>query len=520
MPGPVVLVVLDGWGLRGERDHNAVALAQTPCFDDLWQRYPHSTLTAHGEEVGLAPGQMGNSNVGHLNLGAGRIVYQIPVIIDRAIAGGDFFTNPVLTEAMAKARGRTLHLMGLFSDGGVHSHLRHLLALWELADRSQVERVAVHCFLDGRDVPPRWVEKNLADVVEARGEEALGSIATIMGRYYAMDRDRRWERTKAAYDAMVAGQGLTAPDPRTAVREAYRRGETDEFVQPTVLVDDQGRPRATVADGDVVIFFNFRADRARQLVWALTEPDFDGWERGRGPAIHLATMAPYEDQPRVPAAFYPMDLTDTFGEVVSRHGLRQLRLAETEKYAHVTYFFNGGREEPFPGEERILVPSPKVATYDLKPEMSAPEVTGEFLAALAADRFDTAIVNYANPDMVGHTGVLEAAIRACEAVDQGLERMATAVLRRGGALLVVADHGNAEMMLDPETGEPHTAHTTNPVPAILVADNLPGVRLADGILANVAPTLLELLGIPAPPAMTHPSLLQHDSKDQQRRYAL
>lgn len=511
VPGPVVLVVLDGWGLRDEVEGNAVALAETPCFDRLLRQYSHSRLRAHGEHVGLGPGQMGNSNVGHLNLGAGRVVYQTPVVIDRAIAAGDFFANPVLTAAMTAARGRTLHLMGLFSDGGVHSHVNHLLALMDMADRHGLDKVAVHCFLDGRDVAPQWARQTFDALAAARGAAALDKVGTVMGRYFAMDRDRRWERTRAAYEALVHGRGLTAADPLAAVGQAYGRGETDEFVQPTVIVNETGEPRAVIGDDDVVIFYNFRADRARQLMWALIDPQFDGWQGPAAPNIHFVAMSSYEDEPRTPVAFPQDVLADTFGEVAARHGLRQLRLAETEKYAHVTYFFNGGREQPWPGEERVLIPSPKVATYDLQPAMSAVAVTNHLLAALSEDRFDAIIVNYANPDMVGHTGDLQAAIKACATVDGCLARVVAAVIDRGGALLVLADHGNAEMMFDPVTGGPHTAHTLNPVPAILVSENLSVAAIADGVLANVAPTLLELLGIPPPRLMTHPSLLQQNT---------
>lgn len=503
-----MLVILDGWGINENSEANAVAQAHTPAFDDLWARYPHARLLTHGQHVGLSQGQMGNSNVGHLNLGAGRIVYQTPVIIDQAIADGSFFNNPALLEASRRAQNSTLHLMGLFSDGGVHSHWRHLLALWQFAQQMDLPSVKIHCFLDGRDVPPRWAERTFADFRAAAGNQALEAVATVSGRYYAMDRDERWERTFAAYAALVDGQGFTAPDPVAAVRQGYDRGETDEFIQPTVITDAGGQRRGAIQAGDVVIFFNFRADRARQLVAALAAETFSGWSRTPLADLHLATMSTYVEPSPYPVLFPQDDIKDTFGEVVSRHGLRQLRLAETEKYAHVTYFFNGGREEAWPGEERVLVPSPAVATYDLQPEMSAAQVTDQLLTALAGQSFDTAIVNYANPDMVGHTGDLKAAIKACEAVDAALQRIVPAVLAQRGALLILADHGNAEQMTDAATGGPHTAHTTNPVPVILVADHLPPFTLADGVLANAAATLLELLGIKPPQAMTHGSLIR------------
>ncbi|MBX6377112.1 MAG: 2,3-bisphosphoglycerate-independent phosphoglycerate mutase [Clostridia bacterium] len=514
MEGPVALIVLDGWGLRDETTGNAVRLARTPVMDALTATHPFTTLRADGEAVGLLPGQMGNSNVGHLNLGAGRVVYQDLTRIHRALADGGFERNPVIVAALAAARpdgagGRvpTLHLLGLLSDGGVHSHIDHALALVDLAARVGVRRLALHAFLDGRDVPPTSAGPFLEAAERRLREAGLGRVATVSGRYYAMDRDRRWDRTEKAYRAIAEGVGPRAPSAMAALEAAYARGETDEFVTPTVVVPDGGEP-LRVEPGDSLFFFNFRADRARQLTWAFVQEDFAGFARRRLP-VHFATMTRYDETLDVPVAFPPQDLRRTMGEVVSEAGLTQLRIAETEKYAHVTYFFNGGREEVFPGEERILVPSPRVATYDLQPEMSAPEVTERLLERLGAaggpPRF--VVLNYANPDMVGHTGVLEAAIAAVETVDRCLGRVIEALLSLRGAALVLADHGNAETMIDPETGGPHTAHTLNPVPCVLVAADGVRRRLRPGILADAAPTLLELLGLPAPPEMTGRSLV-------------
>ncbi|ADU52318.1 phosphoglycerate mutase [Thermaerobacter marianensis DSM 12885] len=503
-PRPVALIILDGWGLRAERENNAVALADTPVMDELWASWPHSQLEASGEAVGLPKGLMGNSNVGHLNLGAGRIVYQDIVRISRAIADGSFFENEVLVGAARRARerGGRLHLIGLVSDGGVHSSLEHLLALLELGRRQGVETV-VHAFTDGRDTPPTSAPEYVRRV-----EEAGGRIATVVGRYFAMDRDKRWDRTERAYRALVLGEGHRAPSAAAALEQAYARGQTDEFIEPVVITDAEGRPLPRITARDETVFFNFRADRARQLARALADPGFDAFRRpeGAGP-VPLTQMIEYDEEFTLPTAFPPVYLKETFGEVVARAGLRQLRIAETEKYAHVTYFFNGREETPFPGEERVLIPSPKVATYDLKPEMSAPEVTERVVAEIGSGRFDAVVLNFANPDMVGHTGVLEAAIQACATVDRCLGRVLEAIRRQGGAALVLADHGNAEIMVDPATGEPHTAHTTSPVPCVLVDPRHRHARLRDGILADAAPTLLELMGLEPPGAMTGRSLI-------------
>lgn len=516
---PVALIVLDGWGLNPNPEANAVAMARTPNFDRYWQTYPHTKLEASGEAVGLVPGQMGDSNVGHLNLGAGRIVYQTLVRIHRSIRDGSFFTLPVWQEVAGRLRrsGGALHLLGLVSDGGVHSHIHHLFALIDMARQAGLDRIHVHAFLDGRDVPPTSAP-GFIQALERKLEEAgAGDIASVAGRYYAMDRDRRWERTRQAFEAIYSGQGLTAPSARAAVEQAYERGETDEFVKPTVVVDGEGRPRGPIRPGDAAIFFNFRPDRARQLTRALFEEHFDGFPR---PAdfrpVPLVTMTQYEQDFPLPVAFGPQFIDMPMGEVVSRAGLRQLRIAETEKYAHVTYFFNGGEERVFPGEERVLVPSPKVATYDLKPEMSAYEVAAEAVRWIEEDRLDFMVLNFANPDMVGHTGVLEAAIRACEAVDECLGQVVEAIRAKGGAALVLADHGNADQMVDYATGQPHTNHTLHPVPCILVDDTRKDVRLRDGgVLANAAPTLLEVIGLPKPPQMEADSLIE--KKEEGRR---
>jgi len=495
---PTGLIVLDGLGLSDRREGNAWALAATPNLDRLWRRVPSSRLQASGEAVGLAPGQMGDSNVGHLNLGAGRVVVQDVLRISRSVASGEFFDNPVLVEACRP--GHEVHFIGLVSDGGVHSHAEHLRALIELARRKNVARVAVHAILDGRDVPP---ESAGAFIDQLERELAgIGDIATIMGRYWAMDRDGRWDRLQAAHAAMVMGRGRRAANARAALAEGYARGETDEFLTPTVL---QG---TGIGTDDSAICFNFRADRARQLSRALADPGFASFPREGGPR-RLVTMTLYDEEFPLPHAFAPLPRpAHGLGEWISRLGLSQLRIAETEKYAHVTYFFSGGREAPYPGERRVLVPSPRVATYDLQPEMSAREVTDAALAQIRDDPPDVVILNYANPDMVGHTGILPAAIRAVETVDTCLGRVVPAFR----AALIVADHGNAEQMLDRVTGGAYTAHTSNPVPAMLVDSSRSGAALADGILADVAPTLLELMGLPIPPEMTGHSLLRRTER--------
>ncbi len=502
---PVVLVVLDGWGCAPPGPGNAVSEARTPVFDRLTREYPHGTLEASGPAVGLPPGQMGNSEVGHLNIGAGRVVYQDLTRISKAIEDGSFFRNRVLVQAFDKAAGRgsTLHLMGLVSGGGVHSDLGHLAACLELAGRRQVSSVVVHAFLDGRDTAPQSALEYLADVQGTMDALGVGRFGVIAGRYYAMDRDTRWDRVKLAYDALVHGAGFFAADAPAAVSAAYRRGETDEFVRPTIVAPETG---PHVRDGDVCLFFNFRPDRARELTRAFFEKDFTGFDRGRHvPTADFVTMTEYKKEFPLPAAFPADHPRHVLADVLAEHGLRQLHIAETEKYAHVTFFFNGGVEKAVAGERRILVPSPRdVPTYDHKPEMSAFGVTDELVDALESGAFEFVVVNYANADMVGHTGVVSAAIAAVEAVDECLGRVVEAATSRGGVCLVTADHGNSDNMLEPD-GSPNTAHTTNLVPFVATAA---GVRVrSGGRLCDLAPTALALLGIAQPKEMTGADLL-------------
>jgi len=504
------LMILDGWGYREEEAGNAIAQADLPYFRRLWREYPHTLLQASGEAVGLPAGQMGNSEVGHLNIGAGRVVYQELTRIFRAIANGELAGNQVLAEAMDRTRagGKALHFLGLISDGGVHSHLEHLFALLDLAKERRVPKVYVHAFLDGRDVLPESGKGYLAQLEEKLQKLGLGQIATVSGRYYAMDRDKRWERVEKAYRALVYGEGEKAAGALAAVDQAYDLRVTDEFVLPTVIIGADGKPVGQVQDGDTVVFFNFRADRARELTRAFVDEDFAGFDRPGRPRVHFVCLTEYDVTIAAPVAFPPQNLENTLAEVIARAGLRQLRIAETEKYAHVTFFFNGGIEEPVPGEERCLVPSPKVATYNLKPEMSAPEVTEELLERIEAAAFDVAILNFANPDMVGHTGVFDATVRAVETVDACLGRIAAALRECGGTLIITADHGNAEAKVDLATGLPLTAHTTNLVPFILIGDKLRGQRLREGgALCDIAPTVLKLLGLEQPAEMTGKSLI-------------
>ena len=512
---PVVLVVCDGWGCAAPSEGNAIALARKPVFDRWLSREPWTRLEASGEAVGLPAGLMGNSEVGHLNLGAGRMVPQDLLRIDLAIRDGSFFDNPVLVGAAdaAKRAGATLHLLGLVSDGGVHSHERHLIALLELARRRGVPRIAVHAFTDGRDTPPRSARtyfERLRDPLAASGAR----VATVTGRYYAMDRDSRWDRVARAYEALVAGRGLEAASPEAAVDAAYARGESDEFIPPTVIAGREGPAR--IHDGDSAIFFNFRADRARQLTRALSEEDFAEFPRPHARRIRLATFADYKKEFRLPVAFPPLTLSRILAEVWADAGVRNLRLAETEKYAHVTYFFNGGVERAFPGEERLLVPSWKGATYDLHPEMSAGEITDRLVEQLARPELLGYVVNYANADMVGHTGKLAETIRAVETLDACLARVERAVRERNAVLVMTADHGNAEKMLDPKTGQPHTAHTTNPVPFVLVNAGAP-TPLREGTLADVGPTLLRLQGLEPPREMTGRDLRDGEAGAGSRR---
>ncbi|MDQ3693094.1 MAG: 2,3-bisphosphoglycerate-independent phosphoglycerate mutase [Chloroflexota bacterium] len=511
--GPVVLAILDGWGIAAPGPGNAVAAAYTPVMDRLLAAYPQAALRCAGEDVGLPPGQMGNSEVGHLNLGAGFVVYQWLTRLDRAIADGSFFRNETFHAAInhVRATGGTLHLLGLVSDGGVHSHLDHLTALLRLASQEGLARVAVHAFTDGRDTSPTSGLGFIVSLEQTMADLGIGQIATISGRYYAMDRDHRWDRVQRAYDAMVYGQGDHATSATAAIQINYDQAITDEFLPPTVIAGSDGEA-TVIQPGDAIICFNFRADRARQLTDALTSPEFIGFERGAAlPNLFVATMARYEAGLPVAVAFPPHDVVYPLARAISEAGPRQFHAAETEKYAHVTFFFNGGREEPFPGEERALIPSPRIATYDLQPEMSAAGVTAATVAAITSGRYRFVIVNFANPDMVGHTGVFAAAVRAVETVDACLGEVVAATLAAGGRLLVTADHGNAETMLDPLTGQPLTAHTTNPVPVVLVIPEADPYRHAvlrpDARLSAIAPTVLTLLGLAIPAAMTEPPLL-------------
>ena len=508
-PKPVVLLILDGWGHREDPADNALAQATLPNWHRLLANAPHTLIHTEGRHVGLPEGQMGNSEVGHMNLGAGRIVYQDLTRIDAAIEDGSFFANAELVAACeaAKAAGKTLHVFGLLSPGGVHSHELHIFAMLDLAKRQGVPRVAVHAFLDGRDTPPKSAEPSLRALQDLCAELGNAHIASVSGRYYAMDRDKRWDRLRLAWDAMVdARSDHHAVSGVAALEAAYARGENDEFVLPTVI--DGAQP---MADGDAVVFMNFRADRARQLTAAFVSPAFDGFDARKPSLARFVCLTEYDARLPAPVAFAPDDLRQTFGELLADAGLTQLRIAETEKYAHVTFFFSGGREDVFAGEERILIPSPKVATYDLQPEMSCPELTAKLVEAIGSGRFDAIICNIANPDMVGHSGDLHAAILAAQAVDVAIGEVDAAVRKAGGALLITADHGNLEMMRDPATGQPHTAHTVGPVPLVLVLPESAGQRAvtlrSGGALRDVAPTLLDLLGLAQPADMSGRSLI-------------
>jgi 2,3-bisphosphoglycerate-independent phosphoglycerate mutase len=510
---PVLLVVLDGWGIRAEREANAIAIAGTPNLDALARDFPSTALETSGLSVGLPEGQMGNSEVGHTNLGAGRIVYQDLVRINRAVEDGSFFRNDALLLACHRARasGGSLHLMGLLSDGGVHSHQEHLHACLDLARREGVARTFVHAFMDGRDTPPRSGVEYMRRLEARLRETGYGRLATVTGRFYAMDRDKRWDRVAQAHAALVHGEGLRARTGVEAMEASYAQGEGDEFVRPTVIVDGDGRPVGPVRDGDAVLFFNFRADRAREISRAFTQDDFKEFDRRGAPRLSaFVCMTEYDKTFTLPVAFLPQELTEIFPEIVSRAGLAQLRCAETEKYAHVTFFFNGGRELVYPGEDRILVPSPRdVKTYDQKPEMSAREVTDRLIEAIGTGKYGFVLVNYANPDMVGHTGILEAAVKAVRVVDECIGRLWQAARKQGMAMLVTADHGNCEMMTDPVTGQPHTAHTLGPVPFLLADPDFRGAKLrSKGVLADVAPTLLQVMGLPQPREMKGLGLVQ------------
>lgn len=498
---PVMLCIMDGWGLKTGKPGDALSLANLPNFDRMCCEYPTATLAASGLSVGLPDGMMGNSEVGHLNIGAGRVVYQDLTAIDKAIADGGFYCNDALIAAMqqAKAEGR-LHLMGLLSDGGVHSHFNHLLALLDMAHREGVPETYVHCFLDGRDVPPASGIDYLERLLAHFAATGYGKPGVVCGRFYAMDRDQRWERVEKAWRALVLGEGKLADDLLQALRESYAAGVTDEFVEPIIPAGAGAR----LTDGDAVIFYNFRADRAREITRALMQQDFAAFARPEFPRLAYCCMTEYDSSFDLPVAFLRRPPEKTLGQVLAAQGLKQLRIAETEKYAHVTFFFNGGVEEPNPGEERVLVPSPKVATYDLQPEMSAVEVCGKTLAAIRSGEYDAIILNLANPDMVGHTGVISAAVKAVETVDSCIGQIEQAILEAGGALLITADHGNVECLLD-DVGQPVTSHTTSRVPLLMVGY---AGKLKDGALCDLAPTLLEMMNIPQPKEMTGVSLIE------------
>ncbi len=495
-----ILIIMDGWGWREEEAANAVRLADTPVFDRLWSDFPRTLIQASQKWVGLPAGQMGNSEVGHLNIGAGRVVYQDIVRIDRAIEDGTLFSNPALLAAMEQGRTGALHLLGLLSDGGVHSHQNHLHALLDLAKRSAVREVYVHVITDGRDTAPNGGREYIRRLEAHMRAIGLGRIATVCGRYWAMDRDKRWERTQRAYDLYTRGEAARANGAADAIEASYAAGVTDEFVEPVVILKD-GAP-SVVRDGDAILFFNFRADRARQITRAFMDEDFQGFGRSPRPRVNYTCMSRYDESFTLPVAFASESRQDILVDTAAAAGKKTLRIAETEKYAHVTYFFNGGEESPFPGETRLLIPSPKVATYDLQPEMSAQAVCDALIKEIRDDRHDYVVCNFANPDMVGHTGVLEAAIKACETVDECVGRVLDELDPDRHVAIVTADHGNCELMVDPVTGGPHTAHTTNPVPCILVDPAYHGALIDDGALRDLAPTILNYMGVPIPAEMT------------------
>jgi len=504
---PIMLMILDGFGINEKSDGNAVKQANTPNIDKLMKKYQTTKIYTSGLKVGLPDGQMGNSEVGHTNIGAGRIVYQELTKITKSIEDGDFFAIPEFIEAIenCKKYNSKLHILGLVSDGGVHSHIRHLYGLLEMAKRRDFENVYVHCFLDGRDTPPASAEGYITELEEKMKEKGIGKIASISGRYYAMDRDKRWDRVEKCYNALVKGEGNKSASATIAIENSYQKEVFDEFVEPTVICNGE-TPIATIGEHDSVIFFNFRPDRAREITRAIVDPKFDGFETKKMETYFVCFTSYDETMPNVKIAFKKEPLVNTFGEVVSKNGLKQLRIAETEKYAHVTFFFNGGEEKQYPGEDRILVPSPKVATYDMQPEMSAREVTEKVVEAINLNKYNVIILNYANPDMVGHTGSLPAAIKAVETIDECVGKVVEAMLAHDGTMLITADHGNCEQMIDYKTGDPHTAHTTNPVPLILVTENK-DLRIKEGKLADLAPTMLDILGIEKPEEMTGESIL-------------
>ena len=506
---PTMLMILDGYGVNPSSEGNAIAKADKPHLDEIFSKYPGTTLKACGLDVGLPEGQMGNSEVGHLNIGAGRIVYQDLTMITKEIQDGDFFSNEAFLKAInhVKKNNSTLHIQGLLSDGGVHSHITHLLALIDLAKKEGVEKLVVHCFLDGRDVPPRCALKYMDELTAHMEKVGLGRVGIVSGRYYAMDRDKRWERLEKAYDAMTIAEGLHAPTGQKAIEDAYERDENDEFVLPTVVDGDGGYENGFVNDGDSIIMFNFRPDRAREITRAFIDENFDGFERKKTVKdICYICMTQYDaEMPNVTLAYPPETPANTLGVYISSLGMKQLRIAETEKYAHVTFFFNGGVEEPESGEDRILVPSPSVATYDLQPEMSAPEVTGKVLEAIGTDKYDLIILNFANADMVGHTGVMDAAVKAIETLDSCVPQIVEAVLAKGGQILLTADHGNADEMVDAD-GNTMTAHSLNDVPLVNISAD-PAPLKDGGRLCDIAPTLLKMMNLDIPEEMTGKPLI-------------
>lgn len=511
----LVLIILDGFGYRTETEANAIAKAHTPCWDRLWNNHPHTLLQGSGPSVGLPPGQMGNSEVGHLTMGAGRIIYQDLTRIDLAIKDGTFFTNPILIQALTEAREakKAAHVLGLLSPGGVHSHQKHLHALLKLATQLNVSTLYIHAFLDGRDTPPESALPFLLELEESSQQLGIGKIVSIVGRYYAMDRDKRFLRIQKAYELLVSGkEAYQVGDVKTAVLNAYKRGESDEFISPTAI-HPPGENPISIENGDTVIFMNFRADRAREITEAFIDPDFKGFIRNPWPRLHaFVSLTEYDPRFHLPVAFPPQSLTQILPEYLSQKGYRQLRIAETEKYAHITFFFNGGIETPYPFEERILIPSPSVATYDLVPEMSAHAITEQLIKAIKASNYDFIVCNFANPDMVGHTGNFAATVKAIETIDQCLQSIVKAAQETLGEVLITADHGNAELMFDPDTNQPHTAHTQNLVPFIYVGRKA-HITHEEGNLADIAPTILHLFGLKVPKEMTGHSLITLDQQD-------
>ena len=504
-----MLMILDGFGMNEQEQGNAIKLANIPNINEILKKNPNTIIHTSGIDVGLPEGQMGNSEVGHTNIGAGRIIYQDLAKITKSIEDGDFFSKEEFIKAIenCKKNNSKLHIIGLLSNGGVHSHIRHLYGLLELAKRKDFEDVYVHCFMDGRDTPPASGENFIIDLENKMEEKGVGKIASISGRFYAMDRDKRWERVEKAYNALVNGEGEKSNSATVAIEESYRQELFDEFIKPTVICNSNGEPLAKIEENDSVIFINFRPDRAREITRAIVDENFDGFERKYFKTFFVC-MTPYDEtMPNVKVAFRKEEIKNTLGEYISKKGMKQLRIAETEKYAHVTFFFNGGEEKQYEGEDRILVPSPKVETYDLKPEMSAYEVTEKVIEAIETKEYDLIILNYANPDMVGHTGSLEAAEKALEALDECVKKVYDTINKVGGVLLITADHGNSEQMVDYTTGEPHTAHTTNPVPLAIVG--LRNKKLKEGRLADIAPTILDILELEKPEEMTGESLIEN-----------